>query len=311
MSSSPNGRHGGPDDPIRRLRYDDPPAILEQSAARAARRGGSAVRPPAKPWLGRTYSGRWFVILGVSAFLVVWGSLYLIFRDWRSRYRERAAFGADQVAPTVDAFLDLAPPGVEPDRWRDAVTRTHAMLVTITGSNLLGLSEMQDLRAELAAGFARAMAHPETAVAELANIWDDMSERGEFLLRDTRSITGERHPRPETLPPYGADRVAPALDPLRELTPPGVDAARWRDAVARTRGLLLDMTSSRLISTMRMQELRGELDRAVARAREHPKTAVAELAALWDSFDQACHTRYMDRKSASEGHVRPEIFPPR
>jgi hypothetical protein len=138
-----------------------------------------------------------------------------------------------------------------------------------------------------------------------------MSERGEFLLKDTRSLTGDRHPRPEILPSYGADRVAPALDPLGDMTPPGVDVAAWRDAVARTRALVLEVTSSRLISTMRMKDLRGDLDRAVVRAREHPESAVQELAGVWHSLHRLCQTLYLDRKAASDGHVRPEIFPPR
>lgn len=138
-----------------------------------------------------------------------------------------------------------------------------------------------------------------------------MSERGEFLLKDTRSLTGDRHPRPEILPSYGADRVAPALDPLADLAPPGVDAARWRDAVARTRALVLEVTSSRLISTMRMKDLRMELDRAVANARAHPESAVKELAGVWDSLHRSCQTLFVDRKSASDVHVRPDSFPPR
>jgi hypothetical protein len=311
MSSSPNGQHGGQDDPIRRLRYDDLSAIMEQTSAREVRRRGSRTRPTAMPWLGRSYSGRRLVVIGVIALLVVWGALYLVFREWRARYYARVAYGVNQVAPAIAAFLDIAPPGVEHTRWQYAVTRTHAMLVDVTASNLLGLGEMRDLRAELDRAVARARKHPETAVAELAAIWDDTSERAEFLLRDTRSVTGDRHPRPEILPSYGADRVAPALDPLGDMTPPGVDAARWRDAVSRTRDLVLEATSSRLISTMRMRDLRGELDRAVARALAHPESAVKELAGMWDSLYRSCQTLYMDRKGASDGHVRPEIFPPR
>jgi hypothetical protein len=310
MSSSPNGRHGGQDDPIRRLRYDDLSAIMEQTDARAVRRAGAERRAPSMPWLGRSYSGRRFVVLIVIAVLVVWGTLYVVFREWRARYRVRAAYGANQVAPAVDAFAGIAPPDVPPARWRDAVARTHEMLVTITASNLLGLSEMQALRAELDRAVGRARARPEVAVAELAAIWDDMSERGEFLLKDTRSLTGNRHPRPEILPSYGDDRVAPALDALGDLTPPDVDPARWRDAVARTRAMVREVTSSRFISTMRMKDLRSELDRAVARAREHPESAVKELAGEWDSCYRSCQRLLMDRKATSEGHVRPEIFPP-
>src|SRR6185437_12122738 len=46
-------------------------------------------------------SGRVFVTAAVIAVLVLWGSLYLAFRQWRARYRERAAFGAAKVAAAV------------------------------------------------------------------------------------------------------------------------------------------------------------------------------------------------------------------
>ena len=221
----------------------------------------------------------------------------------------RAAYGATQVVPAIDAFDGIDPPGVDPTCWRDAVARTHAMLLTVTASNLLGLAEMRELRGELDGAADRAQAHPDTAVAELAAVWDDMAERGEFLLRDTRSLTGERHPRPEILPSYGADRVAPALDPLDEMAPPGVHAEPWHGGVASTRALVLVVTSSSLISTMRMKDLRANLDRAVARAREQPESAVKELAGIWDSLDRSCRTRYVDRKTAIDGLIRPSIFP--
>jgi hypothetical protein len=311
MSSSSDGRHGGPHDPIRRLRYDDRSAIMERTYGHAPRRAGPGLRAAATPWLGHGTSGRRFVIIAVIALLAIWGSLYLAFRAWRARYRERAAYGAAQVAPAIDAFAAVAPPNVDAARWRDAVARTHDLLVTVTASNLLGLDEMRALRAELERAAARARARPDTAIAELAAVWDDMSERGEFLLRDTRSLESDRHPRPVILPSYGEDRVAPALDPLAAVTPPGVGAARWRDAVDRTRALVLDVTASRLISTLRMKELRRELDRAVARIRDHPESAVDALAAVWDRLVKSGRALYPDRRPSLDGHVRPEIFPPR
>jgi hypothetical protein len=62
---------------------------------------------------------------------------------------------------------------------------------------------------------------------------------------------------------------------------------------------------------MRMKELRRELDRAVARAREHPESAVDVLANQWDSLTRAGRSLYLDRKNAIDDHARPEIFPPR
>jgi hypothetical protein len=310
MSSSTNGRPGGPHEPLRRLRYDGISTITESTPARRPRRGGASVGASGIPWLERNNSGRRFVILAVITVLVVWGTLYLVFREWRARYRVRAAYGANQVAPAIDVFAAFVPPGVDSARWRDAVARTHAMLVTITASNLLGLPEMRNLRAELDRAADRAKACPSTAVSELAGVWDDMSERGEFLLRDTRSLKVDRHPRPEILPTYGADRVAPALDPLAELQPPGVDAAPWRDAVDRTRALVLDVTASRRISTLRMKDLRRNLDQAVAHAQAHPESAVRDLAVVWESFAPSGRAVPSDREAAIDRHVRPSIFVP-
>ena len=51
MSSSTNGRHGGHHDPIRRLRYDDLSAIMEQTAARGRARGERRdARRPCRGW---------------------------------------------------------------------------------------------------------------------------------------------------------------------------------------------------------------------------------------------------------------------
>jgi hypothetical protein len=310
MSHSTNGRPGDHHDPIRRLRYDDLPAIMEQGSARRPRSEGWKSYP-IMSWRGRSYSGRRFVIVAVLAVLVMWGLLYAAFREWRAQYRVRAAYGASQVVPAIDPLADVAPPDVDTGRWRDAVDRTHAMLLTVTGSNLLGIAEMRDLRDELDHTVERARARPETAVDQLAAVWDDMSERGEFLLKDTRALKEDRHPRPGILPSYAEDRVAPALDAFAGLDPPGVDLVQWRDVVDRTRDLLLEVTAARTISTLRMQDLRREFDQAVARARARPESAVDELAAVWDALDRYARASSPDSKPEGRGHTRPEILQPR
>lgn len=311
MGSSSNGRYDGPHDRIRRLRYDDVPALMEKGRRRAPRAAGAGAAIVPTPWPDRDDSGRRFVILSVLGALIVSGMLYLVFREWRSRYRIRADYGAKQVAPAIDAFADFVPRGVEEGRWRDAVARTHAMLVTITASNLLDLAELRDLRAELRRAAARVEDDHETAIAELAAVWDDMAERGEFLMRDTRKLDRDRHPRPAILPTYGDDRVAPALDPMDELTHEGVEPARWRDAVDRTRALLREVTRSRFMSTVRMMALRQELDRAVAAAREKPGSAVRELAAIWEMLARSARTALPDKTDAVGRLARPEILAPR
>ena len=57
------------------------------------------------------------------------------------------------------------------------------------------------LRIELTQHVRRACGQPSTAVEELAEIWNEVADRGEFLFRDSRSLSGERHPRPKILPP--------------------------------------------------------------------------------------------------------------
>jgi hypothetical protein len=193
MSSAHNGRQGSHRDPIRRVRFDDLPSIMAQALTRAPGWQGAAV---AMPWLPRSHSGRRFVIIAVLAVLVIWGVLYLVFRDWRTHYRERAAYGASQVAPAIDPLAAIVPPDVDPLAWRDAVARTHDLLLTVTASNLLTLDEMRALRAELDQAVARARAHPKTARNELAGVWDTMTARAGFVLKDERAPGGDRHPRP-------------------------------------------------------------------------------------------------------------------
>jgi hypothetical protein len=306
MSSSANGRQGSPREPLRRLRYDDLSAILARSSARVPGPPGA----PASPWLPRSHSGRRFVILAALAVLAIWGVLDLVFRDWRARYRRRAAYGASHVAPAIDPMAETVPPGVDPAAWRDAVSRTHDMLRTVAASNLLGLDEIQRLRAELDAAVARA--RPETARAELAAVWDAIADRAEFLLKDGRSADGERHRRPDVLPSYAETRVAPALDPLAELVPPGVEPAAWRDALSRTRARLRRVADSSRLGVAPLQALRRRLDAAVTRARAEPRTAVAELTRLWDEILDRGGSRPQDGRAAvGDRPPRPEILSPR
>ena len=87
--------------------------------------------------------------------------------------------------------------------WRDAVDQTRAMLLTVTGSNLLDVPDMVELQVELIQHVRQGCRHPATAVGELAEIWNEVADRGEFLFRDSRSLSGERHPRPRSCPLMG------------------------------------------------------------------------------------------------------------
>jgi hypothetical protein len=160
--------------PVRRLRFDGYPP--DREARRRVRAEG--------------HSGRRAVIAGGLGFLVLGGGLALWFRDWRLRYRARAAFGAREVATAIDPLAQVVPPEVPAAAWRRTVADAHAMLVTLTASNMLDLNQMRSLRAELAAQVAHA--RPETARADLAALWDSLVRRaGPNLVK--------RHPRPELL----------------------------------------------------------------------------------------------------------------
>jgi hypothetical protein len=166
--------------PTRRLRIDE--------FAGAATSAGSVEAP--------MHSGRRVVVAGMLVLLLVWGTLWLAFREWRARYRERAAFGSSQVASAIDPLADVVPPNVAPEEWRQAVAETHAALVTLTASNLLDLPSMRALGNSVSARVARARARPEIARDELAVLWDE-------LLDKAAPILAERHPRPMVLPPRG------------------------------------------------------------------------------------------------------------
>jgi len=197
MSTARNGQHPGYRDPNRRLRFDDLASIVTGDTA-GTNPGSATATAEICP---RGHSGRRFVLAAGITVLVIWGALYLIFREWRAKYRERAAYGLTQVVPAIDPLAEIAPPTLDPIAWRDAVHQTHAMLVTVISSNLLDVAEMRRLRAELDQAVARARTHPETALGELAAIWNTLSDRAEFLLKDSRSASGDRHPRPKILPP--------------------------------------------------------------------------------------------------------------
>jgi hypothetical protein len=160
--------------PTRRLRFDDYPT--EPVKVRQPEVAG--------------HSGRRAVIGGVLAILIVAGGLATVFRDWRARYRERADFGAGQVATAIDALSGVVPPDVPRDAWRRAVADTHAMLVTLTASNMLDLDQMRSLRDEIATRVART--RPETARDGLAALWDDLADRAGPIL-------AKHHPRPGLL----------------------------------------------------------------------------------------------------------------
>jgi hypothetical protein len=211
----------------RKLRLDELPANVIWSYARGAQPKGASATS-ARDELG--HSGRRFVLVSVLVLLSIWGLLYLLFRDWRARYRQRALYGASIVVPAIDPLARIEPPDVAPESWRDAVASTRSMLLTVISSNLLDEKQMRELRTELAGAAARSAADPKRAVTELATIWNNIADRGEFLLRDSRSASGTRHARPKILPPRPAK---PAARPSQDArgSPPHRSESAWARAM--------------------------------------------------------------------------------
>jgi hypothetical protein len=160
--------------PVRRLRFDAFPVTREAVAG---------------PGIAG-HSGRRLVIAWVLGVVVLAGGLALAFRDWRVRYQARADFGAHRVATVIDALADVVPPDAARDDWQRTVAEAHAMLVALTASNMLDVSDMRVLRAELLARVAQT--RPQTARAELTAVWDELARRaGPNLVK--------HHPRPALL----------------------------------------------------------------------------------------------------------------
>jgi hypothetical protein len=197
MSSAHNGQQESNGEP-ERLRFE---GFGGRSVLRSSRLPRSPLQTAIARLIPQGHSGRRFVVVAVCTISALWGLLYFFFRDWRERYHVRAAYGATKVVPAIDPLAAIVPPGVDPDLWRDAVRRTHDMLLTVTSSNLLDIGQMRELHAELEQAVGRARAEPRTARDELARIWNSIADRGGFLLEVERSPAIERHPRPQILPP--------------------------------------------------------------------------------------------------------------
>jgi hypothetical protein len=305
MSSTRNGQDQdhAHRDPVRRLRFDDLPSIVVRNGPGPSEFSAARLRL-------RDHSGRRFVLVAGMVGLLIGATLYLVFREWRAKYRERALYGATRVVPTIEPLRGVIPPGVDVAAWNDAVDQTRALLITVTGSNLLSVTDMDVLRIELSQHVRQACVHPQTALGELAEIWNEVADRGDFLFRDSRSLSGDRHPRPRIIPSYGVTRVVPAIDPLRTILPDGVDPIAWRDAIDQTRALLTTLTDSKLLGIKDMDRLRIELSEHVGRACVHPETALNVLAEIWNEI--ACHAGFLLKDSrAPDGnrHPRPKILP--
>jgi hypothetical protein len=111
---------------------------------------------------------------------------------------------------------------------------------------------------------------------------------------------------------YGTSNVVPVIDPLKELTPPGVDSTVWRDAVDKTHEMLRAVVASNLLDRADMDKLRLELGQRVARVRSNPEAATGELAAIWNEMADRAEFLFQDSRAPTrDRHIRPGFLPPR
>src|SRR5271156_4965045 len=102
MYGARNGTDPTNREKIRRLRVDDIAAIVARSSP-----GTSEAAATTMP--SRGHSGRGFVLFAGVILLAIWAILYLVFREWRTKYRERAQYGATEVVPVIEPLLGVMP----------------------------------------------------------------------------------------------------------------------------------------------------------------------------------------------------------
>jgi hypothetical protein len=148
---------------------------------------------------GPSRNGRRFAIAAAIGLLAGWGTLGLIFRDWRIQHERLASYGEHDVATLVEPLKRLHPPEMDYGQWVDAVDDTRLMLVRLTASGMFDQPGIVQLHDEVQRRVAGATS--DTAQSSLAKLWDDLEHKaGPVLLR--QNLRGP-HPlfRPELLGP--------------------------------------------------------------------------------------------------------------
>jgi len=124
-------------------------------------------------WTG---SGRKFVLGLVLAILMLWGLLYLGFRSWKAGYEGRATAGR-AAAARIRPLTQARPPSVEIWVWEDTVDHAEAMLIALTGSNLLSVAQIQELTGQIDELTRQATEDPAKSIPLLKEFWDALSKR--------------------------------------------------------------------------------------------------------------------------------------
>ena len=121
-------------------------------------------------------SGRRFIVLFTITILIFWASLSVGFRFWKSGYDQKAQVGRE-TARHIRKLVEARPAGVSVAVWEDTVDHTEAMLIAVTGSNLLNLDQIQALTVEIDERVATAIREPNQGPSLLKGLWDELAKR--------------------------------------------------------------------------------------------------------------------------------------
>ncbi len=121
-------------------------------------------------------SGRRFIVLFTITVLIFWASLWVSFRFWKSGYDQKAQVGRE-TARHIRKLVEARPDGVSASVWEDTVDHAEAMLIAVTGSNLLNIQQIQALTVEIDARVVAATRQPNQGPAILKELWDELAKR--------------------------------------------------------------------------------------------------------------------------------------
>lgn len=140
--------------------------------------------PPLRPLLPENnkkpretgFSGKIFILLLIASILAFWGLITLGFRAWKAGYDLRAVIGRE-TAQAIRPLVQFKPKTVTVAQWEDTVDHAEAMLIAVTGSNLLNANQMRELKAEIETLLAEAGKEPDRAPSLLRKLWDGLARR--------------------------------------------------------------------------------------------------------------------------------------
>lgn len=130
----------------------------------------------AGPKADKSYSGRRFIIALVIAVLAFWATIGLAFNLWRQAYLKKAEVGR-KIAHQVRVLVDYKPVSISRPDWEDAVDYFEAMLIAVTGSNLLGQKQLEQVDSELQQLISNSARDHEKSFDLVRTFWNELNRR--------------------------------------------------------------------------------------------------------------------------------------